>query len=156
MARRGWDTLSQGYRDRLQRSGISREGYERGESLSRARGHKETPEHGLKDAIKNPAKYRQYLDARRERQERDDPQKLARLINQVNQHAARIDVAGNSTYGSQFAIRENLDSACIEELEAMLKANPKTWVTRAEGQPKDYGYPSGINPWWYHGSIGGI
>lgn len=39
MARAGWDNLSAGYRSRLERGGITREAYSRGDSLSRARGH---------------------------------------------------------------------------------------------------------------------
>lgn len=40
MARRkGWDNLSESYRARLQRSGITRSKYNSGRSLSKARGH---------------------------------------------------------------------------------------------------------------------
>jgi hypothetical protein len=156
MARRGWDTLSTGYRDRLQRSGVTREGYERGESIQKARGHESTPEHGLKDAVKNPAKFREYLDVRRERQEREQPERLERLRNQAYQHARQAEISDLSAYGSNFAIEENIENACIEELEAMLKASPKTWSQRAKQQPKDYGFEGRINPWWYHGELGGI
>lgn len=39
MARKGWDALSDAYRDRLVRGGISQSDYESGTPLHRARGH---------------------------------------------------------------------------------------------------------------------
>lgn len=36
---RDWDALSDNYRERLERGGIDREAYDRGDSLSSARGH---------------------------------------------------------------------------------------------------------------------
>src|SRR5260370_22176318 len=62
--RKGWDSLSSAYRDRLSRKGITKEGYERGHKLDVARGHAETTEHGLKQAQRNPVKYRKYLNKR--------------------------------------------------------------------------------------------
>lgn len=41
--RKGWDNLSAPYRRRLERRGITRLAYERGDSLTRARGHFITP-----------------------------------------------------------------------------------------------------------------
>lgn len=43
-ARRSWDSLSPAYRRRLERSGLTRAGYESGASLTGARGHGTTPE----------------------------------------------------------------------------------------------------------------
>lgn len=42
--RKGWNTLSPGYRQRLQRAGISQSDYESGASIQKARGHEKTPE----------------------------------------------------------------------------------------------------------------
>lgn len=42
MARKGWDQLSNAYRQRLTRNGISQGDYESGRSLGKARGH-QTP-----------------------------------------------------------------------------------------------------------------
>ncbi len=39
MARKGWDLLSPAYRARLERKGITEQGYAGGQSLSAARGH---------------------------------------------------------------------------------------------------------------------
>lgn len=44
MARKGWDSLSSTYRERLSRAGISKADYESGESIKEARGHEKTPE----------------------------------------------------------------------------------------------------------------
>lgn len=43
--RRGWDSLSPAYRNRLKRNGITRRAYESGASLEKARGH------GAKDRV---------------------------------------------------------------------------------------------------------
>src|SRR5215831_18213628 len=44
MARKGWDDLSPEYRNRLEKAGISKTAYNRGESIQAARGHGVTPE----------------------------------------------------------------------------------------------------------------
>lgn len=44
MARKGWEQLSPGYRQRLERAGISRRDYEGNQSIQKARGHERTPE----------------------------------------------------------------------------------------------------------------
>jgi hypothetical protein len=44
MARKGWTTLSDAYRKRLEKNGITKTDYERGVSLQGARGHSRTPE----------------------------------------------------------------------------------------------------------------
>ena len=42
MARKGWEALSDSYRDRLTKGGVTRERYESGDSLAKARGHQST------------------------------------------------------------------------------------------------------------------
>ena len=44
MARKGWNSLSAGYKARLEKAGISRKDYEQGHSIQAARGHAKTPE----------------------------------------------------------------------------------------------------------------
>jgi hypothetical protein len=61
--RKQWDDLSPAYRRRLERAGITRADYERGVSLSAARGHKHTPERP-EQAKRNPKRYKKYLQAR--------------------------------------------------------------------------------------------
>lgn len=68
MSRKGWDQLSPDYRGRLERAGISRSDYGRGESLSAARGHGSTPERRFTAAeLENPPeRFRGYAELRRE------------------------------------------------------------------------------------------
>lgn len=64
MARGTWASLSGPYRQRLERSGIGREAYESGASLSGARGHGATPERPGAGAEK--PEYRPYYELRKE------------------------------------------------------------------------------------------
>jgi hypothetical protein len=57
--RRAWNALSSSYQARLVRGGITKDAYESGASLSKARGHANTPEHP-EDAIKQPSRYQKY------------------------------------------------------------------------------------------------
>jgi hypothetical protein len=60
MARKAWDALSSSYRRRLERSGIDRAAYDRGESLKAARGHARTPERP-RQAARAPERYPDYV-----------------------------------------------------------------------------------------------
>src|SRR5271155_210446 len=83
-SRKGWQQLSPGYRNRLTKAGITKRQYESGASLSRARGHAATPEHGLKDAIRNFGKYRKYITKRtRTGPTARPPEEIARDINEI-------------------------------------------------------------------------
>lgn len=61
MARKGWDQLSSGYRDRIIKAGMTREDYEAGRSLAKARGHSKTPE---RPSSFDPKKFPQYASER--------------------------------------------------------------------------------------------
>jgi hypothetical protein len=63
MARGSFNNLSPDYRARLERGGIDRAAYERGEPLKTARGHARTPEHP-REAITRPERYRDYTHRR--------------------------------------------------------------------------------------------
>lgn len=63
MAKKGWDNLSPGYRERLERKGLSKEDYEQATSLKKYRGHEHTPEKP-KDVIAHPDKYVKYVSER--------------------------------------------------------------------------------------------
>lgn len=62
--RKGWSDLSPGYRGRLQRGGIDRAGYERGATLSGARGHGRTPEHPLPANRAVPKRFERWYNER--------------------------------------------------------------------------------------------
>jgi len=64
--RGSFSDLSESYRTRLERGGITRESYESGASLSAARGHAATPERPLKDLENPPERYREYAEIRKE------------------------------------------------------------------------------------------
>jgi hypothetical protein len=51
MARKGWDALSDAYRSRLERKGVSKSAYESGRSLHAARGHVSAQEESLRKRI---------------------------------------------------------------------------------------------------------
>lgn len=60
-SRRNWNALSSGYRNRLERAGISRRDYERGVSVSAARGHAATPE---RPSRASPERHPEYFSRR--------------------------------------------------------------------------------------------
>jgi hypothetical protein len=57
MARKGWNSLSPAYRARIEKAGLTQADYEAGTSLTRARGHANTPE---RPSSYNPTKYQKY------------------------------------------------------------------------------------------------
>ena len=63
MARKSWDSLTESYRKRLSKSGITQESYTQGVSLKAARGHAATPERPSQ-AFRHPDLYPQYLRKR--------------------------------------------------------------------------------------------
>jgi hypothetical protein len=62
--RRVWETLNETYRTRLQKGGIGKEQYERGDSLKAARGHATTPENA-REYQKNPERFKEYRQRRK-------------------------------------------------------------------------------------------
>lgn len=66
MARKGWNQLSNTYRGRLERAGVSRSVYESGGSLQSARGHGTTPEKPLTSFENVPERFRGYAELRRD------------------------------------------------------------------------------------------
>lgn len=59
-ARRVWSALSNAYRTRLARGGVTKKMYESGAPLGKARGHEKTPEHP-EDVVRNPSRYPEYM-----------------------------------------------------------------------------------------------
>jgi hypothetical protein len=65
MANRNWDRLNPAYRKRLQGAGITKQQYESGASLQKARGHEQTPERPERAKPPEPGKpdkYKRYRD----------------------------------------------------------------------------------------------
>jgi|SRR5215472_10287547 len=63
MARKGWDSLSPSYRQRLERGGITRASYASGASIKAARGHAHTPE-TPRQAERHPSLFPRYQSHR--------------------------------------------------------------------------------------------
>lgn len=63
MARKGWEQLTPGYRQRLERAGISKRDYETGTSIRKARGHERTPE---RPSAHKPSQFPQYETKRQQ------------------------------------------------------------------------------------------
>ncbi len=57
MARKGWNSLTPAYRARIEKAGLTRADYEAGTSLTKARGHANTPE---RPSSYDPNKYQKY------------------------------------------------------------------------------------------------
>jgi hypothetical protein len=90
--RRGWDLLSDKYRSRLIKGGMTQARYEAGESLKAVRGHKATPEN-LKEAKRHPEKFKEYSE-RRNAQRRERTSLLGRVIlkkREAFQHTLRFN-----------------------------------------------------------------
>lgn len=64
MARRSWESLSEGYRNRLESKGITPAMHEAGASIKAARGHERTPEHPA-EGVKRPKDFPEWFDQRR-------------------------------------------------------------------------------------------
>lgn len=112
---RNWDSLSDSYRKRLERSGISRSDYQSGASLEKARGHRATPEHPER-AENNKEKYKEYLASR------------DKIITQINGIKREIFGGGDkwSNTGSRRNIRVDPATGSvrtIQELRAILDAS---------------------------------
>jgi hypothetical protein len=123
MARKGWNSLSPAYRARIEKAGLTQKDYEAGTSLSRARGHANTPEN---PRSYDPNKYKKYAAERK------------RLTAQVEQR--KQDVFGDSERWnrgrSDRAIREKPPSlklmrwalaATDQEIADAIREDPETY-----------------------------
>lgn len=154
--RKGWDALSPGYRRRLEKNGITKARYDRGHKLDVARGHAETPEHGLKQARRNPVKYRKYIQKHTPQPQVKTPEQEARELN------AAKDAAFYNIKGSfEFYLKYNEDTVLanvyggttsesgpvtgMSQAEADWTANASVQQLRSRASEQYKG-----NPWWYH------
>lgn len=162
--RKGWQQLSPGYRARLEKNGITKAQYDAGKSLAKARGHSQTPEHGIKEAIRKPAKYRKYINKRtRTGSTAKPPEEIAREINsildeayanihnrlnrysQYNDRNVRANVYGGIR-GAQFlGEADEEDSPQMGVPDAIWTANADTEALRSRASHQTQG-----NPWFYH------
>jgi hypothetical protein len=154
--RKGWSELSPAYRSRLQRNGITESLYNRGTSLKTARGHNKTPEHGLKEALRNPRRYKKYIAKKTPTGGGISPEQEARRIN------AMLDKAYRNFHNKMHTYIKYNDNT--------VKANVYGGVTSESGQVDGMVYGEALwtstadaeeiranareqykgNPWWYH------
>lgn len=99
---RNWNALSDSYRQRLERAGVSRREYERGVSLSSARGHATTPE---RPSQASPERHSDYFNRRE------------RLINSIQSMKREL-------YGTKEAFNSKRSREAIDK-------NPKTGRSRS-------------------------
>lgn len=154
--RKGWESLSASYRDRLSRNGITKERYERGHKLDVARGHATTPEHGIKQARKNPVKYREYLNKRERTGGGKSPEDIAHDINEARDRAYfrivgyfqdylkynQATVSAN-VYGGRTSESGDVPGMSVSEAQWTSRADAEQIRSRASQQYQG-------NPWWYH------
>jgi hypothetical protein len=160
--RRAWESLSDAYRKRLARHGITKSQYENGRPLSGARGHAATPEHGLKSAKRNPKKYGDYIRKRSVPSAPSAPSpgtagedeayelNAARDAAFINIHSRlhtyfkyqRTTVLAN-VYGGSTSESGGVPGMSLAE--ARWSANADTEELRSHATPQYTG-----NPWWYH------
>src|SRR4029077_19916991 len=161
MARvRVWDSLSPGYRKRLEAAGITKRRYESGASLKRARGHYATPEHGIKEARKHPAKFREYLQKKEPKRiiggggkkAEQEARELNRLLDKTDKtlhdrlheyHKYRDETVRANVYGG--ITSESGEVPGLSPGEARWTAAADTEDIRSRARDQYTG-----NPWWYH------
>jgi hypothetical protein len=160
MARaRVWENLSPAYRRRLEKAGITKRRYELGANLQHARGHTHTPEHGIAQARKHPAKYRKYLqkkekiigggpfktpeDEARELNDRLD-EAYANFYDRLHEyHKYRDGTVRANVYGGETP--ESGEVPGMSRGEAIWTARADTEEIRSRARDQYIG-----NPWWYH------
>ena len=156
--RKGWESLSPGYRKRLESKGITKSLYGRGHNLSSARGHAATPEHGISQARRKPTRYREYL----RKHEKisgpplQTPEEQARELNEAKD-AAYLNIKGRLEeyiwYNEQTVLAnvyggDTAESGIVPGMhlaEARWTSSADTEQLRSRASEQYLG-----NPWWYH------
>jgi len=142
MARpRNWDALSPAYRARLQRNGITRQAYVSGASVKDARGHKATPEHGLRDAAKNPQRYQEYLHKKRPGGGQRPPANLEDLKDRA--FASMDGKIGSYFKYNRNAVIARVNNMSERQLRLTIAATEDDLLALAAIRRKS-------NPWHYH------
>jgi hypothetical protein len=150
--------LSAAQQRRYEKRGITRSAYESGVSVKAARGHAQTPEHGLGQALRNPARYKSYI----QRKSKPDtgtrapsPEAEARLINDTKDQAYKsMQRLHEYLYYKDETVQANLYGGITAEsgevpgmshAEALWTAQADIEEIRSYASPQYKG-----NPWWYH------
>lgn len=129
MARKGWTALKQDYRERLERNGITRADYERGESLKKGRGHAHTPE---RPSQKHTASQFPSYDRERKQLIRDATQNRAEAWKDV----AKFNVSKAG---------KGLDKRPMNDLKWLARSTPEEIRNAVIENPEKYGW-AGYHP----------
>jgi hypothetical protein len=157
--RKAWESLTPKYRARLSRGGVTKTSYQRGDSLSKARGHANTPEHP-REAARKPERYREYLRKRQGPGYRPVPAKTpedeAYELNEARDNAYRNmhgrlqhyikykrETVLANVYGGETSQSDTVPGMSLPEALWTAQADTEELRSRAEGQYQG-------NPWWYH------
>lgn len=136
-SRRSFDSLSDAYRRRLERGGIGRTQYERGDSLKAARGHKAgvTPEHPS-DVKNNSREYGRYMSDRANRMDKQRQKAgisdadYKDLIERALRNGVKILESVNVNF-NRAEIRRNLRKLPLVELREAAAIDAATWRRNA-------------------------
>lgn len=167
MARRDWRNLSSGYRQRLIKGGVSRQDYERGISLSAARGHGKTPERPGR-ATANPERFGDYIGRRRAQTDSalfTSSGDLSDLRRQAIRHGDAFETWLGETYGTSSKSYQDFNrNAYVERIQRITDRDAlrrlidtpySEWQSAASDPDYRYGgvyYDAKQNPFHYHGN----
>lgn len=126
MARKGWEALSPGYRATLEKGGITRAAYERGDSLKKARRHDKTPEHPPRDLSKIAKQFPEYVRTRRNLENEVEQRKRALWAGfpKYNPITARRNLERQAPSRQ---VMEKVLQMSLEELRDAFNSDPKTF-----------------------------
>lgn len=136
--RREWDSLSETYRSRLARGGITREAYEAGAPLSEARGHAKTPEHP-KDAYK-PKNRERYVEYRKKAAELVEKAKERKRVRAIDVREAfmqrKMSLYGDRLRWHPIRAVEHVFRK-VDSPDGLLKAPSVAWMRRMLNEPDE-------------------
>ena len=136
MARKGWDALSDAYRNRLERQGISRRAYESGSSLHKARGHVSQPSEAFASRLRRFASEFATPENAQLGVPEVDAQELTRRIRSMG-----------PTQGQEYMDYRRMMTRLYE------RGDYERAQTLYRQRPKGVSGPASM--WWYHGMFGG-
>lgn len=148
--RQTWESLSENHRKRLSRHGLTKASYEAGASVTAARGHGNTPEHGLKSA--KPGKHDEYI------RKRTKPSGVpVKTVLDAARDAAYLNIhARLSTYYkyNRKTVLANVYGGTTSESGVVpgMTLQEAKWSSNAiEDQLREAATPQqDKNPWYYH------
>lgn len=122
-ARKGWDSLSEEYRKRLQAKGVTINDYSKGKPIKAARGHDKTPERPIGYSAED---YPEYSTERRDLMRQVEERKRQLWGDRPRWNEDRASRVVRQTIPPLALLRWAL-TASEEELLSALREDPKTY-----------------------------